>query len=50
MVAFKYIEEGIRVIVGGRPGLFPLVQMEWVFGQTLQEFVRERCLQLDGKT
>lgn len=48
IVAFKYMEDGIRVFAGGRPAFFPLVQMEWVFGSTLQEFVRDRCLQHDS--
>ncbi len=48
MVGFSYSDEGMRVLVKGQLRDYPLLQMEWVSGQTLQEFARQRCRQMDG--
>lgn len=48
LVSFEYQEEGIRAILNGRSGWYPLIVMEWAPGITLYEWVRERCLHGDG--
>lgn len=49
MVGFSYADDGIKVIVKGRPASFPLLKMEWVSGQTLMDFARDRCHQSDNQ-
>lgn len=49
IVKLSYEDAGIKVLVKDRPAKFPLIIMEWIHGQTLQMFARERCRNSDGQ-
>lgn len=48
LVRFTYRDDGIRSAGNGK--WYPLVTMEWVQGETLQDWVGERCLKKDRKS
>jgi hypothetical protein len=44
LVEFQYTERGLRAATNsGRARLYPLITMEWVAGDTLFDWVRDRC-------
>jgi hypothetical protein len=48
LVSFTYTENGIRSAGDGK--FYPLVTMDWIDGENLQDWVRAQCLQKNQKS